>query len=64
VSIAETTIHAEQMRELRQDNVALRAALDRCTAERDNWRLRAHNLEFRHAQFVQAVRNLCKEPVQ
>jgi len=61
VSVESLTVHAEQMRELRQDVVALRATLERVTAERDNWRTRAHNLEFRHAQFLQAVRNLCKE---
>ena len=59
--VAEQTIHADMLRELRQDNAALRVALERANAERDNWRTRAHNLEFRHAQFIQAVRNLCKE---
>ena len=61
MSVAELTQHAEQMRELRQDVVALRATLERVTAERDNWRTRAHKLEFRHAQFMQAIHRLCKE---
>lgn len=61
MSIAEQTVNADILRELRQDNAALRVALERANAERDNWRTRAHNLEFRHAQFIQAVRNLCKE---
>ena len=61
MSIATETAHAELVRELRQDLVATRAALERATAERDNWRVRAHNVEFKLEQFKFAVARLCKE---
>ena len=63
MSVAELTVHAEEMRRLRTDNAALQCALERVTAERDNWRTRCNDLAFKHAQFMQAVRNLCKEGV-
>ncbi len=61
MSVAELTAHAEQMRELRQNNAALQCTLERVTSERDHWRLQCNELNFRHAQFLQAIRHLCKE---
>ena len=61
MSVAELTAHAEQMRELRQTNAALQCALERVTSERDQWRIQCNELQFRHAQFMQAIHRLCKE---
>ena len=61
MNVAELTAHADQVRELRQTNAALQCALERVTSERDNWRTRANDLAFKHAQFIRAVHNLCKE---
>ena len=58
MTVAELTATAEQMRQLRADNAALQCALERATSERDNWRTRANDLAFRHAEFVRAMRGL------
>jgi hypothetical protein len=52
---------ADQLRHLRQDNAALRAALERTQSERDAWRLRCDALAFRHATFVQRMHQMIKE---
>jgi predicted nuclease with TOPRIM domain len=61
MSVAELTVHAEEMRRLRSDNAALQAALERTAAERDNWRTRANDLAFKLEQFKFSVARLCKE---
>ena len=52
---------AEQLRHLRQDLYAARAALERSQAERDGWRLQCEAQALRHAEFVRRVRQLVKE---
>jgi hypothetical protein len=52
---------ADQLRQLRQDNAALRAALERTQSERDAWRLRCDALAFKQAQFIHRLHGMVKE---
>ena len=61
MSVAELTARADEMLRLRRDNAALQCAIERVTAERDNWRTRCNDLAFRLEQFKFSVARLCKE---
>ena len=62
MSVAMDTHLAEELRQLRNDNMALRKALERSQSERDAWRLRCEQMAYHHADFVASIRALVKEP--
>ena len=61
--IALDDVLAQENRDLRADNIALRSALNRATVERDQWRGKYQDAAFRMAQFKLAVGKLLKEAV-
>ena len=62
MSVALDMRAAEELRQLRQDNMALRQELERTQSDRDAWRLRCEQMAYAHAQFVSKVRALVREP--
>ena len=61
--LEEATRLADSNAQLRRDLAALRHALERSQAERDNWRDRYTDTAIKYADFLRTIRNLCKEPL-
>lgn len=61
MSVEELTREALELIQLRQDNAALRVALERVTEERNQWRDAAQQAQHRHQQAVFLLHATIKE---